>query len=442
LYSQRKPPARGPVALVRITESVEAAVRRSLELSGGLESLPAGGRVLVKPNLVGLPTKFPVPPFGVVTTTAVMEAVVKVLREAGVKDLAVGDGGLVNEEAGTHTLATMELLGLPELAKRYGLELLDLNEGPFQEVELEGLELKLSRAALEADFVISLPVLKTHGQCKVSLALKNMKGCLHTRSKVACHASDLSLDRNVALMAKALYPDLALIDGRYALARGPLHFGTAQRADLVIAARDSLDADLAGTAVIGLPPEEIGHLADAAELLGRNLEAPATVGGLSPAEARLDLPWDFPWADHWTPAPFVKAGVRGVFMPKYDASLCTGCSFLYNPALVMLMAAGQGKDLGGVEYLTGKATEPSGRAATSVLAGNCIIKALKGDPRLGRVVRVAGCPPKLGDLEKALQEAGVPAELAAFQGFAAGLAKRYPPEQGFDRADYRPAEGA
>lgn len=436
--SKRKAPPQGPVALVRIADDVDAAVAGALELSQGLERLPADGAVFLKPNLVGLASKFEVPPFGVVTTTAVVEAVVRILKARGVKRLLLGDGGLVNQEAGANTKITMDILGYPELAGKYGLELVDLNDGPFEEVDLDGLKLKLALPLLEADFVISLPVLKTHGQCKVSLSLKNMKGGLHRRSKAACHDSGLNLDRNVALLSKALYPDLALIDGRYALARGPMHFGTAQRADLLIAARDALDADMLGTQVIGLPLEEIGHLKEMARLLGRELKAPQPVGGVNPQEACLNLPWDFPWADEWTPAPFVKAGVGGVLMPKYDASLCTGCSFIYNPALVMLLAAGAGQDLGGVEFLTGKATQPSGRAKVSVLAGKCITKALKDDPRLGRVIQIPNCPPKLQQIEDALREAGVAAELKAFHGFMASLPKRYPADQGFDQADYRP----
>ncbi len=442
MESKRKYPPRGPVALVRIDQEVETAVARALELCQGLEHLPATGSVLIKPNLVGLPQKFTVPPYGVVTTTCVVEALVRILKDRGVGRILLGDGGLVNKEAGTSTQITMETLGYPELARRYGLELVDLNQGPFAEVELEGLKLKLAQPLLEADFVISLPTLKTHGQCKVSLALKNMKGGLHRQSKVACHDRSLNLDRNVALMARVLYPDLALIDGRYALAQGPLHFGNAQRADLLIAARDSLDADLVGSAVLGHDPAGVGHLKDMAGLMGRDLAVPRPVGGPSVEEACLDLPWDFPWVDHWTPEPFAKAGVKGVFMPKYDASLCTGCSFIYNPALVMVLAAGAGKDSGGVEVLTGKACQPSGQAKVSVLLGKCIVKALKDDPRLGRVVKVPGCPPRLTEIEAALREAGLAADLKAFYGFIASLPKRYPPEKGFDLADFGPEEAS
>jgi uncharacterized protein (DUF362 family) len=158
VLSKRKTPPQGPVALVRIADDMDAAVARALELSQGLEHLPAHGAVFLKPNLVGLASKFSVPPFGVVTTTAVVEAMVRILKAKGVKRLLLGDGGLENKEAGANTRITMDILGYPELAVKYGLELVDLNEGPFEEVDLDGLKLKISQPLLEADFVISLPV--------------------------------------------------------------------------------------------------------------------------------------------------------------------------------------------------------------------------------------------------------------------------------------------
>jgi hypothetical protein len=115
---------------------------------------------------------------------------------------------------------------------------------------------------------------------------------------------------------------------------------------------------------------------------------------------------------------------------------------MYNPALVLVLAAGTNKDLGGVELLTGKRAEPTGKANTSILMGNCIIKHLKGDPRLGRTVMVAGCPPKLSDLITGLNQAGIPAEERAYERFMASIAKRYTAEKGFLAADFQPGSAA
>ena len=442
MTSKRRPPARGPVALVRLQDDACHSLARALELCRGLEGLEPGYTVLIKPNYVGLPRRPYVPPYGVVTTTLVLEALIRLLRDHGCRRILVGDGGLVMPEVETGTGITMEILGVPALARRYGIQPVDLNQGPFLELESEGLALKVSRLALEADFLISLPVLKTHSQCRVSLALKNLKGCLHLRSKQVCHDAGLHLDANVARLARALYPDLAVIDGRYALAQGPFATGRARRADLILAARDALDADLVGAELLGHPPQEVAHLAETARLLGREPGLPPVVGDTTLAEARMELPHDFAWADPYTPEVYAKAGVRGFLLPKYDASLCTGCSYLYNPALVMVLVAGQqAGDLGGVELLTGKRTAPSGRARVSVLMGNCIIKQFRKHPRLGeKTVLIPGCPPKLSQVEKGLVEAGVPVKLEYYHGFLERLGRRYRPEDGFLPADFQPRE--
>jgi len=56
-------------------------------------------------------------------------------------------------------------------------------------------KLGVARRALNADKIINVPVLKTHTQCKISLHLKNPKGCLDRRSKMLCHNPEGHLER-------------------------------------------------------------------------------------------------------------------------------------------------------------------------------------------------------------------------------------------------------
>lgn len=431
---------RGPVALLKIEDDVFASVAKALELSQGFKLLKPGSRVLIKPNLVGLPTTVKTPPYGVVTSTLVLEALVRLLKDAGAGPITVGDGGLVSKDVGLSTMGTMEILGYPALAKRYDLTLADFNEGEFREVETHGLKLKIAEAALDTDFTISLPTLKTHNQTRVSLSLKNMKGCLHIRSKAACHDPEGRLAHNVASLALGLYPDLVIIDGRYSLARGPSHTGRAKRSDLLIAARDALDADLVGAAVLGAELDKIVHLKDVAEQLGREYVVPPTIGGPAPKDVCLNLKWDWEWADPYSPDVFAKYNVKGFLLQKYDHTLCTGCSMMYNPLMIMGIAACAAHDPGGVEVLTGKAMVPSGQAQTTVLMGNCMIKHRRGHPDIKNQVLIKGCPPSLSDLEKGLQESGIKADVQTYWFFANQMGKHYTQDKGFLDSDFQPLE--
>ena len=212
--------SRPPTALLAMSRNPHADVARALDLCQGLKSLKPGDHVFVKPNLVGQPAKYPAPPYGVLTTPLILEGLLKALKDTGASRITVAEGGLTLEDLGVSTKYTMEYLGLPALAKRYDVTLLDLNEQPFREVSVGDMSLKVSEPALANDFFITLPVLKTHNQCTVSLGIKNLKGCLHRRSKVACHGAGNDLHANIAALGNLLYPDLSVIDGRYALAPG------------------------------------------------------------------------------------------------------------------------------------------------------------------------------------------------------------------------------
>jgi len=79
--------------------------------------------------------------------------------------------------------------------------------------------------------LINVPVLKTHGQCKVSLGMKNLKGCLSMSSKRAFHGKDLH--RMIALLNTKIKPKLTIIDGLYAMEHGPSALGLAHRMNLL-----------------------------------------------------------------------------------------------------------------------------------------------------------------------------------------------------------------
>ena len=118
----------------------------------------------------------------------------------------------------------------------------------------------MAQEALEADFLIDMPVMKTHGQATASLGIKNLKGALKIAGKKKCHDPKRHLEFNFPIVAEKLAPKLTVIDGIYVLEKGPLHFGNAYRKDLIIASRDMLGADIVGAVIMGLNPKDIKHL--------------------------------------------------------------------------------------------------------------------------------------------------------------------------------------
>ena len=64
--------------------------------------------------------------------------------------------------------------------------------------------------ALDANFLIDLPVLKGHCQTRMTCALKNLKGCLPDAEKRKFHAEGLM--KPIAALAAALRPKLVIVD--------------------------------------------------------------------------------------------------------------------------------------------------------------------------------------------------------------------------------------
>ena len=169
-----------PIASIVKYEDVDS-VRKAVDLCEGFKRLKPTDRVLLKPNICTVGAGF-LPPFGTVTTTKVIEGALRALKEFGVDNIRIGEGTVL-DELGTNTMKGYKWIQYNKLAKRYGVELIDFNAGPYTKIMSEDVPIQIAEAALETDFFINVPVLKTHTDTRVSLASKNLKGCMSMKSK-------------------------------------------------------------------------------------------------------------------------------------------------------------------------------------------------------------------------------------------------------------------
>jgi len=177
------------VAIVRYDGTFDSFAK-ALKLCNGLDGLKANDKVLLKPNILWGGTK-PDPPYGRVTTSTIVGYVLQMLRDRGCGEITVGEGAIPNKELGSTTVQGFDWSGIGKVARRYGAKLIDFNSEPYEQVELDGVRVRISKWALESDFLIDLPVLKAHRQTKISLGMKNLKGCLAPKSKQRFHRHDL-----------------------------------------------------------------------------------------------------------------------------------------------------------------------------------------------------------------------------------------------------------
>lgn len=425
------------VSIVKVSDVYES-LRECLQLSDGLAGLKISDRILIKPNIVSWDFDLPFPPYGVVTTSVVISALVRILSEHGFKDLTIGEGSLPMLKPKSD--AIYEALGYKKLQERYGVKLVDFNMEEFITTDYnDGFTLDIAKQALEADKIINVPVLKTHNQAKVSLGIKNLKGCLNKKSKQACHGvGDADLSLTFPRIIDKLPVALTIIDGLYTLEKGPGPTGKAFRKDLLIASRDPLACDLVGAAILGYPAKEVDHLINYAQRHGYSLElADYEVKGESVAEVQEFVNYDWGWTkDDTGPVGFEKRGITGLVIRKYDSSLCTGCSVQYNPMLILLGSAYKGEPFPNLELISGKQQLASPGFNLSVLFGKCACHVNKDNPNINQAIQLWGCPPDLEKFTEVMAAEGIQCDYNEYVRFRDYLFDRYKQEEGFKLADW------
>jgi uncharacterized protein (DUF362 family) len=396
------------VAIVKYKKGLES-LKHAIILVGGLQGFSGASKVVIKPNFVLWHEGGEFPKYGVLTTARLIEELVVLLKEYGIRHISLVEGPA--ECSFRLPVSGMEL---NLLTQRYGVDLVDVFEGSFTRVTAGDVTLSISKMVLEADHVIDIPVMKTHAQAMVSLGIKNLKGVLNVASRQRCHSADPSADLNyhLAKLADMLRPSLTIIDGIYTLERGPNYRGDAHRADIIVASKDLISADKVGAAILGIPPQTVPHIALAAENKGRppDLSDINILGDTALEAVSRPHQWEFAWSKSGDMPDLLSfAGVKGITWRKIDISICTHCaSFL--PLYVgagMLLAKNKDKPFDDIEILAGKIRDPEGGHKNTLLVGQCQVKRNGHNPQINHCVTIGGCPPDEEDFYKAFKELGI-----------------------------------
>lgn len=232
-------------------EAVNAAVRKAIDLVGGLGNIvKAGDRVLIKPNLAAPP---PIVHYGAVNEPPVCRAIADMVKELGAHPVIGESSGV-----GIDTEEAIVGAGFAQLRDE-GYEVIDLKKFPGVRVDCpEGKVVKdllIYEPAAKADVIICVPKLKTHDNAEVTCSIKNMKGILHDTYKKRLHHEGL-FGGCVDLISK--FPArLVVVDAIVGMeGMGPV-FGEAVEMNLILAGRDMVAVDAVGGKIIGFDPAEV-----------------------------------------------------------------------------------------------------------------------------------------------------------------------------------------
>ncbi len=259
---------------------------------GGLDSyIKTGQKVLLKVNLL-----LDKPPEAAVTTNPVfVKAIVKLVQETGA-GVIIGDspGGPFTVKS---LKKTYQVAGLARIAEETGAEL-NFNTARERVAFLEGEYNKsfvLGHYITDADLVINLPKLKTHGMTMYTGAVKNLFGAIPGLLKAEYHLKMPRIDlfsRMLVELADCVRPVLNIMDGITGMEGEGPSGGRPRDFGYIMASSSALALDIASVYLLGIEPLTEAPVIEAAGEMGLpdSLEQIRLVGDELIPAVDVDIP--------------------------------------------------------------------------------------------------------------------------------------------------------
>ncbi len=217
------------------TEDRAAFIKAVFERLGIQEEV-SGKSVLLKPNIVSGE------PYPTTTHPEVIQTCVQLLRDSASK-IVVADGPAW--DAGD-TQSVIDAHPLKHTCDELGVRLVNVMCDGIKKVKTRSYELEIAQMAFDYDFIVSLPVLKSHGM-GLTGALKNQFGLVQTDDKLRSHRTR---DMNLVLgeLNEVVRPQLYIVDAVQTLIdmNEVRHGGRPHPLGYMLAGTDPVSLDAAG----------------------------------------------------------------------------------------------------------------------------------------------------------------------------------------------------
>lgn len=247
--------------LDRVTNCLE----QIFDQMGGIKNIiKPGMRVAIKPNLL-MAKK---PEDAATTNPAIVHAVTKMVQKAG------GIVTIVESPGGPYNIPLLKMVysktGIEEVANLTGAELnFDLRVEKINNSEAAYLKsLKILKPLHEADLIINIAKLKTHGLMVYTGAVKNMFGSIAGLEKSEYHLrmSDSKQFANCLIdIFLATKPQINIIDGIIGMEGDGPSAGVPKYIGCLLASKDAFACDYAALEIIGVDYKKVPVLKTAEE---------------------------------------------------------------------------------------------------------------------------------------------------------------------------------
>jgi uncharacterized protein (DUF362 family) len=229
------------------------AVQHALDLlDSPLKDVGPGSTVVIKPNITADSVSWRQ---GIVTNPHLVRAIIEGVAKRNPREILIAEAIAV----GLDVKKAYSFLGYDKIAGDTGARLVDLYDEPFVDVPVTGSNLhttlQIAKTIMEADFLINVPVMKTHVAVGISVCMKNLMGTISAEQKKKFHFFGVA--ESVVDLNSVVKPHLCIADGTVAgegdgpMANEPVGFQT------ILVGTDNRSVDTICAGVMGFEPNEI-----------------------------------------------------------------------------------------------------------------------------------------------------------------------------------------
>jgi len=286
-YDQDRRPPRSRVAILR---AHEYSARLDGDLMNGLRlfNLDVRGKtVLLKPNLVDFS-----PGSAINTHPLLVTAAAQCFRQLGAASVTIAEGPGHQRD----TEWVLRETGFRALLDEQRIPFVDLNRDELLKTKLRanytGLgNVWVPRTVLNANFVVSMPKVKTHHWSGVTLSMKNLFGVIpgaqYGWPKNILHWR--GIESSIVDICATVPIHFVIADGIVAMeGNGPLA-GTSRALGKIVLSDDPVAADAMCARLMGFSPYMIPHIRETSKFLGN--AAPELIDQLADPGTPPDIPF-------------------------------------------------------------------------------------------------------------------------------------------------------
>ena len=247
--------------IVAITKGMTEvqSLEKALDMLPIDEIIKKGDKVIISPNGV----KDKKPKDGGVSGPKTLKKLIEYIKKREPSEIYIAFGS-----GGTDSQKVLKSAGFDKIIEEEKVEFVDMNYGPFFELELDGPILKstpVNKVVEDADVIISFTQLKYHEEATVTAAIKNIAmgyppASIHGYPKKQTGIHE-DLHGFIRCFAKKVPIDLSIISlDKAMIGTGPSDGMAVDTPGLVIASTDPVAADSIGARLLGFLPQAVCYL--------------------------------------------------------------------------------------------------------------------------------------------------------------------------------------